>query len=275
MLKEGSYLKRKGFQIMLAQQRYNMILELLQTNGIVHSADLVKKMQVSSETIRKDLDFLEQEKRLARVHGGAIPLQGGKNTDHTPEYISFQTRNTQHMDQKAAITNYAASMVKEHQVVALDYGSTSQMMAVALKKHFHSLTVITNSLQNALILSECPDFTIILTGGVLNKDEFTLGNDFTPMLDFLHIDILFMTVTGIDPVIGCTDQCLREAKIQNQMRQTASQTIVLADSSKFGKGSLVKVCTLRDVSTIITDRNLSASMEQDIRDAGASLIIVP
>lgn len=260
---------------MLAQQRYNMILELLQRNGIVHTADLVKKLQVSSETIRKDLDYLEQEKHLARVHGGAMPLHTEKALDHAPEYISFQTRNTQHMEQKAAITHYAASMVKEHQVVALDYGSTSQMMAMALKENFRSLTVITNSIQNAMILAECPDFTIILTGGILNKDEFTLGNDFTPMLDFLHIDILFMTVTGIDPVIGCTDQCLREANMQNQMRQTASQTIVLADSSKFGKSSLVKVCALRDVETIITDRTLSAAMEQDIKNAGATLIIVP
>ncbi|MEG1639330.1 MAG: DeoR/GlpR family DNA-binding transcription regulator [Ruthenibacterium sp.] len=260
---------------MLAQQRYNTILELLEANGIVHTADLVNKMKVSSETIRKDLDFLEQEKRLARVHGGAISLKNEKTLDYASEYISLQTRNTQHMEQKAAITNYAASLVKEHQVVALDYGSTSQMMAIALKKNFRSLTVITNSVQNAMILAECPDFTIILTGGILNKDEFTLGNDFTPMLDFLHIDILFMTVTGIDPAIGCTDQCLREAKIQNQMRQTASQTIILADSSKFGKGSLVKVCALRDVNTIITDRDLSASMEQDIKNAGATLIIVP
>ena len=267
-------------QNMLAQQRHALILDLLNKNGIVHTADLVKRMGVSSETIRKDVAFLEQGGHLTRVHGGAVPADNAKSVkasgrqEASGEYISFQIRNTQHMEQKAAITNYAASMIKERQVVALDYGSTSQMMAEALKKQFKSLTVITNSIQNALILSDCPDFTIILTGGILSKEELTLVNDFTQFLDFLHIDILFMTVTGVDPVIGFTDQRFSEAKIQNQMRQAASRTVVLADSSKFGKSSLVKICALKDVDTIITDSGLPASTEQAIRLAGPELVIV-
>lgn len=262
---------------MLAQQRHTMILELLQKNGTVHTADLVRQMDVSSETIRKDLDYLEQEGLLVRVHGGAMPAAETKAAESASEYVSFQTRNTQHIEQKEAITTAAVSLVHENQVIALDYGSTSQLMAMALRKHFKNkkLTVITNSIHNAMILAECPDFTIILTGGILNKDEYTLVNDFTPILEHLHIDILFMTVTGVDPVIGCTDLRLSEAKIQNQMRQIASRTIVLADSSKFGKASLVKICALRDVDTIITDSGLSAGMARAVRDTGADLVIVP
>lgn len=266
---------------MLAQQRHALILELLNKNGIVHTADLVKQMGVSSETIRKDVTFLEQEGQLMRVHGGAIPADNAKTIKASSkleapnEYVSFQIRNTQHMEQKAAITSYAASMIQERQVVALDYGSTSQVMAMELKKRFKSLTVITNSIQNALILSECPDFTIILTGGILGKEELTLVNDFTPLLDCLHINTLFMTVSGVDPVIGFTDQRLSEAKIQNQMRLAASRTVVLADSSKFGKSSLAKICALRDVDTIITDSGLPPSTEQAIRLAGSELVIVP
>lgn len=273
---------------MLAQQRHTIILELLDKNGTVHTSDLVKTLKVSSETIRKDLDFLEQEGRLARVHGGAVPARvqteasqklpeasPEKPADIPSEYISFQTRNSQHMDQKAAITEYAASLVREHQVVALDYGSTSQMMAMTLKKHFRHLTVITNSIQNALILAECPGFTIILLGGILSKEEYTLSNDFAPMLDMLHIDLLFMTVTGIDSIIGFTDQRLEEAKVQNQMRKSASQTIVLADSSKFGKRSLVKIGSLQEVDAIITDSGLSPDMEKAVRETGTRLIMVP
>lgn len=274
---------------MLAQQRHTIILDLLDHNGIVHTADLVKEMKVSSETIRKDLDFLEQKGCLMRVHGGAIPVPDSSTTsisrqtsastsekkpENSGEYIPLHTRHTQHMEQKTAITNYATTLIKEHQVVALDYGSTSQLMALALKKNFHSLTVITNSIQNAMILSECPDFTIILTGGIMNKEEYTLNYDYTPILEHLHIDILFMTVSGIDPVIGCTDLRFSEAKIQNQMRQAASKTIILADSSKFGRGSLVKICSVRDVDMIITDRGLSDSMEQTLRQMGTELIVV-
>lgn len=260
---------------MLAQQRYRIITEMLEKNGTVHTVDLVRQMKVSSETIRKDLQHLEQDGQLKRVHGGAVPAPG-KPPAPSPasEYVSFQIRNSRYLEQKTAIAEHAVSIVQEGQIVALDYGSTSQIMAMALKQSFHSITVITNSIQNAMILSECPGFTIILTGGVLNKEEYTLGNDFSPLLDNLHIDILFMTVTGIDPAIGCTDQCLREARIQNQMRQCASKTVVLADSSKFGKGSLVKVCSLQDVDSVITDKGISAEMGQAIRLTGTELVVV-
>lgn len=261
---------------MLAHQRHAQILDLSRKEGIVHTADLVKRMGVSSETIRKDLALLEQRGQLVRVHGGALPVEKSEAPNsREPEYVSLQTRNTQHMEQKAAIVDYAASLIQERQVIALDYGSTSQMMAMALKKRFRSLTVITNSIQNALILSECPDFTIILTGGVLSREELALSSDFAPILDHLHVDILFMTVSGVDPVIGLTDQRFSEARIQSQMRKAASRTIVLADSSKFGKASLVKICALKDIDTIITDSGIAASMEQAIRESGAGLVIVP
>ena len=105
------------------------------------------------------------------------------------------------------------------------------MMALVLKERFRNLTVVTNSIQNALMLAENPGITIILTGGILNRDEYTLVNEFSSTLESIHIDIMFMTVTGIDPVIGCTDQRLSEIRIQNQMHRSATRTIVLAPPS--------------------------------------------
>ena len=130
---------------MLAKQRYTKILELLDKDGIVHTAELVKLMGVSSETIRKDLEYLDSQGRLSRVHGGAVPMDTGKSADIPGGYISLQIRNSQNLEQKAAITSKAAGMVNEGQVIALDYGSTSQMMALVLKERFRSLTVVTNS----------------------------------------------------------------------------------------------------------------------------------
>ncbi|MCC8061394.1 MAG: DeoR/GlpR family DNA-binding transcription regulator [Clostridiales bacterium] len=258
---------------MLAQQRHQIILELLNQNNTIHTSELVTQMNVSSETVRKDLDLLARQGLLTRVHGGAV-LNEPKHSDIPLDYISFQTRNSQHLQEKEAIAVAAASLVKEHQSIALDYGSTSQFMAIELKKHFHSLTIVTNSIQNALILADCPDFTIILIGGIMNKDELTLINDFSPILEHLHIDVMFMTVTGIDSTIGCTDQRLNEVKMQNQMRLSASRTIVLCDSSKFGKASLFKICSVQDVDLIITDSGLSNSLENGIRNAGTELMIV-
>lgn len=259
---------------MLASERHTIILELLEQEKTVHTAQLVQRMGVSSETVRKDLDYLEQSGRLCRVHGGAILPEASKVSIETPEYISFQTRNSRNLDQKAAIVNYGASLVKEGQVIALDYGSTSQVMALALKEKFSKLTIITNSVQNMLLLSDCPGFTIILTGGVLNKEEFTLVDDSAPLLERFHIDIFFMSVTGVDPVIGCTDQGIREARIQQQMIQAASKVIVLADSSKFGQASLVKICPVREADFIITDTGISKDMLPLFQKAGTEVILV-
>lgn len=260
---------------MLAQQRHKQILELLSKNGTIHTSDLVQRMKVSSETIRKDLDALEQSGQLKRVHGGAVPVPGTSETAAPAKYISLQTRNTQHMGDKAAIAAHAASLIKENQVIALDYGSTSLIMAKELGKRFESLTIITNSIQNALELVDCPGFTIILVGGILNKEELSLGNDFSLLLDNLHIDVLFMSVTGVHPSVGLTDQSFSEARIQNQMRQLASQTVVLADSSKFGCTSLVKLCALQEVDAIITDNGVDLELQEAVRNTGVNLIVVP
>lgn len=259
---------------MLARERHKLILELLKKDGTVRTSELVEVMAVSSETIRKDLDYLEQAGQLERVHGGAVPVPKKIVAEPIEEYVSLAARNTQHMDEKTIIVRYAAGLVKEKQVVALDYGSTSLLMAKELARRFRSLTVITNSVQNALALVNCRDFTIILIGGILNKEELSLGNDFSAMLDGLHIDVLFMSASGIHPTVGLTDQGFSEARVQNQMRQLASRTVVLADSGKFGKASLVKICALREVDTIVTDSGLDKAMEEAVRETGVDLIVV-
>ena len=173
---------------MLAQERHKMIMELLKKDGTVRTSELVEVMAVSSETVRKDLDCLEQSGMLERVHGGAVPVSQKLVAEPVETYVSLEARNAQRMEEKSAIVSLAAGLVKEKQVVALDYGSTSLLMAKELAARFRSLTVITNSIQNALALVNCPDFTVILVGGILNKEELSLGNDFSTMLDRLHIE---------------------------------------------------------------------------------------
>ncbi len=260
---------------MLAQQRYDRILELLNKNGIVHNAELVKEMKVSSETVRKDMDALEKQGKLKRVHGGALPVSGKQMQVQKEDYISLEDRNTSHMKEKAAIAAYAAEFVRENQAVGLDYGSTSLVMAKELARRFTSLTVVTNSIQNAVILSECPGFTVILVGGILDKKELSLGNDFSQTLESLHLDILFMSVSGVHPQVGLTDQGLSEARVQKQMCQIADRTVVLADSGKFGKASLVKLCVLNEVDDIITDSAVDEQIKETVKQTGVSLHVVP
>ena len=261
---------------MLAQQRYALILDLLNRNGIVYTSDLVSQLNVSSETVRKDLDYLGRAGHLTRVHGGAVSTPAAEVPPASrPEYPSLQLRNAQHIEEKNAITRYAATMVQEHQVIALDYGSTSYMMAQALKDSFDHLTIVTNSVQNALLLADAPNFTVILTGGILNNKEYTLVDTSYPLLDKLHIDIFFMSVSGIDPKVGCTDLGFSEANMQNWMRNASSKTIVLADSSNFGKSSMVKVCPIDAVDLIVTDIGLSSEMRERFSETSANLKMIP
>ncbi len=260
---------------MLARERHKLILELLEKDGTVRTSELMDVLSVSSETIRKDLDSLEQAGQLERVHGGAVPVPKKIVAEPIEDYVSLAVRNTRNMDEKSGIVRYAAGLVKEKQVIALDYGSTSLLMAKELAKRFRSLVVITNSVQNALALVNCPDFTIILIGGILNKEELSLGNDFSTMLEGLHIDVLFMSVSGVHPTVGLTDQGFNEARVQNQMRQLASRTVVLADSGKFGRASLVKICALQEVNAIITDPGLDKAVETAVRETGVDLTVVP
>ena len=109
---------------------------------------------------------------------------------------------------------------------------------------------------------------------MLDKKELSLGNDFSQMLESLHLDILFMSVSGVHPSVGLTDQGPSEARVQKQMCQIADRTVVLADSSKFGRASLVKLCALCDVDQIITDGGLDTDMEQKIKDTGVALHVV-
>lgn len=260
---------------MLAQERYKYILEALKKDGTVHTSELVSDMAVSSETVRKDLDHLEASGFLKRVHGGAVSVNKTAAAELTEDYVSLEARNTQNMKEKSSIVAYAAGLVKEKQVIALDYGSTSLLMAKELAKRFRSLTVITNSVRNALALVKQPGFTVILAGGILNREELSLSSDFSSTLDGLHIDIFFSSASGVHPTVGLTDQRISEARVQNRMRQLADKTIVIADSGKFGKASLVKICSLEEVHAVITDSGIDPTMEEAVRAAGVELIVVP
>lgn len=260
---------------MLAKKRYSIILEMLEQEGTVHTAELVAALGVSSETVRKDLEELDRQGKLRRIHGGAVPLPPEAPAAPMVGYVALSTRNTLHMEQKQRIARRAAALVEEGQVVALDYGSTSQVLAQALAARFDRLTVVTNSIQNALILADKPGFTVILTGGILSRDERTLVNDFpTGILDYVHVDILFLTVTGIDPAAGLTDQRLGEISMQNQMRNAAGRVVVVADSSKFGRASLVRICPISAVEAIITDSGVDPEKAAAVEACGAKLIIV-
>lgn len=153
---------------MLAEQRYQRILDLLKENGSVRVSELKSKLNVSSETIRRDLEMLESRGFLCRARGGALLAKSpaeGRSEGPGSRYTPFGLRNQENIDSKAEIAEFAVTFIKEGQSIALDSGTTAFALARAIKHRFKSLTVVTNSMAIVNELAEARGITLIVTGG--------------------------------------------------------------------------------------------------------------
>lgn len=246
---------------MIAEERFSLILQELQKTGIVRTSDLKKEFNISGETVRQDLKTLENDGLLVRVHGGAKAADYAIPSRAPNGYVPFDLRKSQNLLVKQKIAVRAAQMVKENQSVGLDSGTTSLEIAKILKERFERLTIVTNSIAIAMELVSKKSFTVICTGGILTPDEHSFISEFsTLILERLNLDTLFLTTCGISIEHGITDQRLDEVLVHHKMISRSGRVIVVADSSKFGKVSLIHVCPLSKVDTIVTD----SALEPDV-----------
>lgn len=236
---------------MLNQERRREILELLQSDGRVLVGDLARKFRTSLITIRKDLELLHQQGQLERTHGGALPLRTGALVDQ-----SLREKERMHRRQKALIAAAAARMIRPGQVIVLDSGTTTTAIARACRQ-MRSLTVITNATNIAAELADT-SVEVVLTGGSLRKNSFSLvGPLAEESLRKLNADVLFLAVDGFDVHYGLTTPNLLEARVNRAMSECSRRTIVVCDSSKFGRRSLSLIMDMSSVHETITDRDIS------------------
>src|SRR5665213_2564442 len=220
---------------MLIEERRQHILSIAQNEGRVRVRDLSKALGISQITIRKDLDHLQAKGLLQRSHGGALPAQPGALFDP-----SLQEKEKSHHYEKERIGAAAAEMVKEGQCVMLDSGTTTTCVAHALKRFSH-LTLITNAVNIAAELTGT-NFEVILTGGILRKNSFSLvGPLAEDMLAEMHADILFLGVDGFDLEIGLTTPNLLESRVNRAMVNGATKVVAVCDSTKFDRRSLSRI----------------------------------
>ncbi|WP_096185843.1 DeoR/GlpR family DNA-binding transcription regulator [Evansella halocellulosilytica] len=232
------------------KQRRNYIEQLVLDNGKVEIEDLVKSLGVSSMTIRRDLMSLENDNKLIRTHGGAVPLQGLIN--ETP----YSNKEHQFQYEKKVIAIEAGNIVEDGNTIILDSGTTTLELARVLKKR-ENLTIITNDI---LIAAEFVDSNVhvIVTGGELqNKVGAMFGPHTQELLSHINVDLMFLGAHAIHPSAGVTAPTLEKAKIKQMMRSAASESWLITDSSKFNKKSFATVCALNEVKGIITDDHVS------------------
>lgn len=253
--------------MLLAQERQKEIMNIIYKDKAVKVSKLIEKFNVSIETIRRDLEFLEKEGLLKRVYGGAVL----ENVDGSE--LTANDRKSKFVEEKKEIGEIAAKYVKEGQSISLDVSTTNLEFAKAVKKVVKRLTVLTNSLEIAAELSSMDNYTIILAGGVLRNKELCIVGDMSEkFIDSFHIDTAFVSMSGISLNCGLTDYGIGEVQVKKKMMEVAQKKIVLADSSKFDVVSLLKVCELDKVDTIITDSNLNINILEKYRSVGVDII---
>jgi DeoR family transcriptional regulator of aga operon len=252
----------------LNEERRRAILEIVNHEGRVLVQDLAPRFTTSQVTIRKDLEILHGQGLVYRTHGGALPVRAGALLDP-----SLREKEKLHRKEKQKIGAAAARLVKEGQSVVLDSGTTTTMIARTLRE-FQRLTVITNAVNIAADLAGTK-IEVILTGGILRENSFSLvGPLAEDTLRHLSADILFLGVDGFDVLFGLTTPNMLEAKVNRVMVEIARRTVVVCDSSKFGRRSLSLIAPPSAVHETITDGRIPKSDLRALEESGIDVTLV-
>ena len=231
----------------MTEDRRSGIIELLEANGNVRVEDLAERFNVSLVTIRKDLSELETRGLLERTHGGAVFTHKSRFNPSFREKLGLQTQ------EKNLIAQAALEFIHEGDAIILDAGSTTLALAQAIKEHYHTLTVITNSVPIALELSGL-NWDIVLVGGQMRHHSLALiGPSTLSVLETYHVDKAFLGATGVSVDAGYTTPNPLEAQTKRAMLKAARERYVLADASKLGHATLSSFARLHEVNALVTN----------------------
>lgn len=253
---------------MTITERHQYILNKIKKEGNVLVFDLCNELNVSSVTIRKDLKLLEDKNLLFRVHGGATLNNTYMMDRPVNEKEKLQT------DEKTRIGRYAASLIQPNDSIIIASGSTALAVARNIQPQ-ETLTTITSALPVALELIRHRQVEVLLLGGLLRKSSSSVMGPYAESIlaDFF-CSKLFLGVDGIDTEFGCTTTNALEAHLNRKMIAVSQKTIVVADSTKFGKRGFGKICALEDIDEIVTDNGVANHIVEKYEAMGVKITIV-
>lgn len=244
-----------------------MIIEELIKHGSVLVSDLVTMLDVSAVTVRKDLTELEKGDKLYRSHGKAVLIN---------PYINNRSVNVKEKlatDEKHAIGREAARLITRDDSIVIASGTTVHALARNIQP-IHRLTVVSASLAVSNILSQHENIDIMQLGGMLRHSSLSVVGEYASLiLERCSFSKLYLGVDGIDFEFGITTTDMREAALNQKMMAAAQKTIVLADSSKFGRRGFAKIADIDAVDIIVTDAGISPKLVKKVEDLGIELII--
>lgn len=246
------------------------ILEELEKHGQVSVKDLCEMFDISGVTIRNDLKHLEQQNMLIRARGGAIKTKGYGVVNE----LSINEKQNEHRAEKLRIANAARKLIEDGDTIVLDSGSTTTEIAKSLSR-FEDLTIITNALNIASVLSEYERFNVFMPGGALNRKSLSLiGVIANENYNRFYCDKLFLGADGFDTMSGLSTQNTEEAHLNQIMLKIAKKVIVVTDSSKFNRRRFAHIAPLSAIDVVVTDSGISEENKARLENSGVQVIVV-
>ncbi len=248
--------------------RRDKIIQKIQSEGSVRVDELSEEFDVSTVTIRNDLDFFEEKGLIHRTYGGALLRN---NVYNDP---SLEEKQKINVEEKKRIGEYAAGLVSDGDSIVLDSGTTTREIALRLKDK-KDLTLMTNAINIAVELAGVSGMRLMLTGGVLRDKSYSLvGPEAERMMQNYFFDKLFLGVDGMNFDHGLTTPNPQEAQLNRMMVERSNTVILVSDSSKFGRHSFSYICGLEPIETVITDTKISPEFEEGFKERDIEVVKV-
>lgn len=255
---------------MMRHERLNALLELLAERGRMQVDEAAAELSVSAATVRRDMDTLAEQRLLTRTRGGAVLSSVAYD-------LPVRYRASHRPQEKRLIAEAAGDLVSRGSVIGLSGGTTTSEIARTLAARPDlgepgprpNLTVVTNALNIAYELSVRPMIKIVLTGGVAHSRTFELVGPYSDLvLGRITMDIAFIGVNGVDPVVGATVHDEAEAQVNRLMAERAGRAVLVADSSKIGRRAFATIGGPELFDTLITDSAATKKSRDAFTEAG-------
>ena len=242
---------------------------MVEEKGRVTVDELADHFAISKVSIRSDLRLLDKLGVLARSRGGALVIRDGED-------LPINIKENLHRAQKIRIAEEAVKQINDGETIILDSGSTTAEIAKQIRgMKLNSINVITNALNIAVLLATTPHVNLIMPGGILRANSFSLsGPQAERALEGLHADRLFLGVDSIDPEIGLMTPYLLEAQLNAQMIRISRKVIAVADSSKLMRRNLSVIARMDQINMLITDKAAQPDMVELFKSAGLEVVLV-
>ncbi len=256
----------KGIAVMLGtESRREFIISRIQEEGRVRVCDLSAECEVSEVSIRKDLEVLEAEGHLKRVHGGAVALNKAYASMDLVE--RYKTNSAA----KRRIAELAAALIEDNDTIFMNGGTTLTYVLRAIRGK-KNVSIVTNSIHNATVAASHASFNVILLGGDVDpKYQFTHGSDAESQVRNYRATKCILSVDGISKEAGLTLYYSNEASLVRQMIGSAASVIVVADGSKFGREAFARITEAGEMDILVTNKSDKRELIDSLSDMGVKI----